>query len=75
MRFSHQDSPYTDGQERHLCRSAPGAGRERRVPPGGSLFRGAALEATDDSLPAWPAASTAPSTRCRFLVRKPQSSR
>ena len=24
VRFSHQDSPYTDGQERHLCRSAPG---------------------------------------------------
>jgi hypothetical protein len=23
LRFSHQDSPSTDGQERHLCRSAP----------------------------------------------------
>ena len=23
MRFSHQDSPSTDEQERHLCRSAP----------------------------------------------------
>ncbi len=28
--------------------------------PGGSLFRGAALEVPDDSLEAWPAASTAP---------------
>src|SRR4051794_4331860 len=28
--------------------------------PGGSLFRGAALEAPDDSLEAWPAASIAP---------------
>ncbi len=27
---------------------------------GGSLFRGAALEVPDDSLEAWPAASTAP---------------
>src|SRR3712207_586809 len=33
---------------------------ERRVPPGGSLSRGAALEVPDDSLRAWPAASTAP---------------
>jgi len=27
LRISHQDSPSTDGQERHLCRWAPGVGR------------------------------------------------
>src|SRR3954451_12403170 len=32
---------------------------ERRVPLGGNLLRGAALEIPDDSLQAWPAASIA----------------
>src|SRR3954453_18863164 len=59
MRFSHQDSPLTDEQERHRCRSAPDAA-ERRITPGGSLPRGAALEVRDASLQTWPAASTAP---------------
>src|SRR4051812_50049671 len=45
---------------------------ERRVPLGGSLFRGAALEVPDDSLQAWPAASIAAFNGHGFLVRKPQ---
>ena len=44
---------------------------ERRVPLGGSLFRGAALEVPDDSLQAWPAASIAAFNGHGFLVRKP----
>src|SRR3954462_13807009 len=36
--------------------------------PGGSLFRGAALEVPDDSLEACPAAPTAPFNWVRFLV-------
>src|SRR4051795_9824233 len=48
----------TDEQERHRCRSAPDAA-ERRITPGGSLPRGAALEVRDASLQTWPAASTA----------------
>src|SRR3954466_1329637 len=45
---------------------------ERRVPLGGSLLRGAALEVPDDSLQAWPAASIAAFNGHGFLVRKPQ---
>jgi hypothetical protein len=44
---------------------------ERRVPLGGSLFRGAALEVPDDSLQAWPAASIAAVNGHGFLVREP----
>jgi hypothetical protein len=58
VRFSHQDSPSRDGQERHLSRSAPRVGRASSA-SWGSLFRGPALEVPDDSLQAWPAASTA----------------
>ncbi len=57
MRFSHQDSQSTNGQEWYLCRSAPRVGRAPSA-SWGSLFRGAALEVPDDSLQAWPAAST-----------------
>src|SRR3712207_4980925 len=45
---------------------------ERRVPLGGSLFPGAALEVPDDSLQAWPAAPIAAFNGHGFLVRKPQ---
>jgi hypothetical protein len=44
---------------------------EHRVPPGGSLPRGAALEVPDDSLQAWPAASIAAFNGHGLLVRKP----
>src|SRR4051794_17878696 len=38
--------------------------------PGGRLFRGAALEVPDDSLEAWPAASTAPFNWVRIRGEK-----
>ncbi len=40
------------------------------MPPGGSLFRGAALEAPDDPMQAWPAASTAAFNRVRVPGEK-----
>src|SRR3712207_8020611 len=48
--------------------------RSRRVPLGGSLFRGAALEVPGDSLQAWPAAPIAAFDGQGFLVRKPHCS-
>src|SRR4051794_11402696 len=74
VRFSHQDSPLADEQERHRCRSAPDAA-ERRITPGGSLPRGAALEVRDASLQTWPAASTAPFNWVRNPSEKPSVAR